>query len=95
MDFDKEKILSLLPDFLSSLEDDEFKKTLIEAKANPELMANPLAMFTIVMPKLTEILKKNNYEDKDAAQKFIGAVMMNQADPEILAAFQKLKDMLK
>ena len=95
MDFDKEKILSLLPDFLASLEDEVFKKTLIEAKSNPELMANPLAMFTIVMPKLKEILSKNGYEDEDAAQKFIGAVMMNQADPEILTAFQKLKEMLK
>lgn len=90
MELDKASILAMLPDFLKTLNDQEFKNSLIEAKNNPELLANPMGIFTLVLPKLKEILKKHGFIDENVPQQFFMFVLMNQNDPEIKSLAEKL-----
>ena len=62
--------MAMVPDFLASLNDQSFKNSLIEAKNNPEILSNPMAIMTLVLPKLSEILKKNGFVEQNAPQQF-------------------------
>jgi hypothetical protein len=86
--------MAMVPDFLASLNDQEFKNSLIDAKNNPEMMANPMAIMTLVLPKLSEILKKNGFVEPNAPQQFFMFVFMNQNDTEIKDLAEKLKNAL-
>lgn len=86
--------MAMVPDFLASLNDQSFKSSLIDAKNNPAILANPMAIMTLVLPKLSEILKKNGFVEQNAPQQFFMFVFMNQNDPDIKDLAEKLKNAL-
>ena len=94
MEIDKSSVLAMLPDFILSLNDSLFKASLLEAKKKPEVVADPMAMMTLVLPKLSEILKKNGFTEPNAPQQFFMFIFMNQNDPDIKDFAQKLQKSL-
>lgn len=91
MEITKSSIMEMVPDFIASLNDPDFKNAMINAKNNPELLANPMAIMTLVLPKLSAILKKNGFTEDNAPQQFFMFVFMNQNDPDIKDIAEKLK----
>ncbi len=83
MEIDKSSILLMVPDFLETLNDSEFKNALLAAKSNPEILSDPMAMMQLVSPKLSVILSKHGFNSPSAPQQFIMFLLMNQDDPEI------------
>ncbi len=91
---DKDKILKMLPDIIEALHDEDFKEKVITAKNDPSIATNPMALMTLVLPKLQQVLQKNGYNQPDAPQQFFMAVLMNQNDPDILKAIESIKSVL-
>jgi hypothetical protein len=94
MEINKVSILAMVPDFLLSLNDSSFKSLLLEARKSPEVIEDPMAMMTLILPKLSEILKKNGFVEPNAPQQFFMFIFMNQNDPDIKALSDKLQKAL-
>ena len=94
MEINKVSILAMVPDFLLSLNDSAFKSLLLEARKSPEVIEDPMAMMTLILPKLSEILIKNGFVEPNAPQQFFMFIFMNQNDPDIKALSDKLQKAL-
>jgi hypothetical protein len=94
MEINKSSILLMVPDFLEALNDTEFKNSLLKAKDDPEVLANPMAMMQLVLPKLSVILTKHGFHGASGPQQFIMFLLMNQEDPEIKELAEKLQKAL-
>ncbi len=94
MEINKSSILLMVPDFLETLNDKDFKNSLIGAKNNPEILSDPMAMMQLVLPKLSNILSKHGFNAPSAPQQFIMFLLMNQEDPEIKDLAEQLQKAL-
>lgn len=94
MEINKSSILLMVPDFLEALNDAEFKNSLLLAKDDPEMLADPMAMMQLILPKLSVILTKHGFQGASAPQQFIMFLLMNQEDSEIKDLAEKLQKAL-